>query len=301
MENRKERIKKIMNHFNTSSPKFEDKKEDLRKRYFYKLNLAPKQKNIFHELENGQNLDELEQVYKENIVFQKNKNKLHKKQIDCLKSMILHHKNIPERWIFQYNYKNLLSKVMQDPIVLSYAIFSKDIYKKRSAAMSIDIDDIKRHMPLSPKEPKFISYINPYSKNYDESSKKHMIRKEYGYNIKRRKNKEQNIYTLKTENNNTKKVKNNLYLNINVEQDKELPNIFGNMKKTKNKDDEKKTEDKNDLTMMTSLYYDENKLNEKKDNNNNKKDNDDKSKADYEETQEQTIKKQSIELPLIDY
>ena len=48
-------------------------------------------------------------------------------------------------------------------------------------------------------------------------------------------------------------------MNIDVDKEKGLPNIFGNMKKTKNKEEDKKTEDKNDLTMMTSLYFDEKK------------------------------------------
>ena len=293
MDKQNGKITKNKNHFNISNNKFENKQEELCKRYFYKMNLAQRNKNIFHDMENGQNLDELEQVYNENMVFQKGRNKLRKKQLECLKSMVLHHKNIPERWIIQHNYQNLVDKIMQDPIVLSYAVFSKDYYRKRSTAFSIDVDDIKNHLSLSPKEPKFISYINPYSRNFDESSKKHLKRKEYGYNIKKRKNKEQNIYTLQTENNEVKNMKRNLNLNLDIDKENGLPNIFGNMKKTESKDEDKKTEDRNDLTMMTSLYYDENKLNEKKENS-------DKSKND-DEKQEKTFKKQKMELPMIEY
>ena len=293
MEKKNEKLPKNKNHFNISSNKFEIKKEDLCKKYFYKLNLAPKHKNIFHDMENGQNLGELEQVYSESLVFQKGKNQLLKKKLDCLKSMILHHKNIPERWIIKQNYKDLLDKVMQDPIVLSYAIFSKDIYKKRSPALSIDVDDIKNYISLSPKKPKFISYINPYSRNYDESNKKHIIRKEYSYNIKERKDKGQNIYTIQTENHDTKKLKKKLNLNLEIKKEKGLPNIFGYIKKPKNKDEDKMAEDKNELTMMTSLYYDENKLNEKKDKKDGLKDND-------EENKVKEVKKQKIELPMID-
>ena len=46
--------------------------------------------------------------------------------------------------------------------------------------------------------------------------------------------------------------------------------------------------------MMTSLYFDENKLNENKENN-------DKSKKDNDEKQEKTFKKQKMELPMIEY
>ena len=293
MEKYKEKQKKNKNHFNISNYKLEDKNANLCKKYFYKPNLDQKHKNIFHELENGQNLDELEQVYNENIVFKKGKNQLLSKKINCIKSMILHHKDIPEKWIIKHNYRNILSKVMKDPIVLSYAIFSKDYYKQRSSSMSIDDDEIKRYLSLSPKEPKFISYINPYSRNFNESSKKHIIRKEYGYNLKKRKNKGQNIYILKTESNDIKRFNKNLYINIDIDKEQELPNIFGNAKEVGNTDDNKKTEDKNDLTMMTSLYYDENKLNERKQN-------DEKSKNYNIESKDKTIKKQKIELPMID-
>ena len=297
MEKNNEKISKKKNVFNISHKTLNSKKEGLCKKYFYKLNLDPKQKNIFHDMENGQNLDELEQVYNEHLIFQNSKNKLLKQKTEILKSMILHHKNIPERWIINYNYKSLLNKVMEDPIVLSYAIASKEIYKKRSTAFSIDIDDIKNNYNLSP-EPKFISYINPYSRNFDESIQKNKIRKEYGYNIKKRKNKEQNIYTLQTECNTGNKLKQKLYLNTDNSknsQKKELPNIFSNIKlkkkkdKEKKEDDEKKTEDKNEMTMMTSLYYDENILNEN-DKESNKINNNEKKK----------INKQKIELPTLE-
>jgi len=44
------------------------------------MNLAPTNKNIFHDMENGQNLDELEQVYNEHLIFQNSKNKLLKQK-----------------------------------------------------------------------------------------------------------------------------------------------------------------------------------------------------------------------------
>ena len=56
-------------------------------------------------MEKGQNLDELEQVYNENLIIQHNRNKLWRKKTDTLKTMILHHKNIPERWILKQNYR----------------------------------------------------------------------------------------------------------------------------------------------------------------------------------------------------
>ena len=301
MEKNNQKITKKKNNFNTSNNKLSY--EELCKKFFYKLNLAPKKKNIFHDMENGQNLDELEQVYNENKAFQNCRNKLLKQKTEILKTMILHHKNIPERWIINYTYKNLLDNVMKDPIVLSYAIASKEIYKKRSTAISIDVDDIKYHYSLSPKEPKFISYINPYSRNFDESLKKHEIRKEYGYSVKKRKNNDQNIYTLQTETKGNNKLKKKFFININGNEKKELPNIFGNKKKKKKNENDKNTEDKNEMTMMTSLYYDENKLNDNKYNNEKNKDNDDNKSQTYshEENEKQEINKQKIELPDIEF
>ena len=299
MENSNEKLIKKKNHFNIANHKIENKKDEfLCKRYFYKFNMNKQNKNIFHDMESGQNLDVLEQVYNENLIFLKGKNELLKKQTECLKSMILHHKNIPERWIIQNNYKSLLNKAMQDPIVLSYAIFSKDIHKKRSTTISIDVDDIKKQYSLSPKEQKFITYINPYSRNSNESTKKHKIRKEYGYNIKNRKDKGQNIYIIQTDGDDRKKLKKNLY--SNTEQNKELPNIFVNKNLIKNKEDDKKTEDKNELTMMTSLYYDENKLYGNKKNNREGIDKN-KENNNTDDNVEKIFKKQKKELPMIEY
>ena len=50
--------------------------------------------------------------------------------------------------------------------------------------------------------------------------------------------------------------------------------------------------------MMTSLYFDENKLNEKKENKDESKNNN-KNDQNNNENQEKAIKKQTIELPMI--
>ena len=101
-----------------------------------------------------------------------------------MKSMILHHKQIPERWIMQENYKDLLQNAMQDPIVLSYAIVSKDIFKKRSTSVSIEELEIEKNLQTSPTEPRFISYINPYKKINENSPKKLKLMRDYCFNIK---------------------------------------------------------------------------------------------------------------------
>ena len=284
-------------------------KENLYQKYFYKLNLSPKKVNIFQLMENGlANQDELEQVDNICIKAYNNKKELEQKKIECLKSMILHHKQIPEKWIIQSNYKDMLSKAMADPIVLSYAIESKEIYKKRSTSVSIDDSEIK-NLQKNITEPKFISYINPYSRNYANSLRKHKLMREYCYNIKNKKNRNQeNKKKLKinfTENNDIeiKKEEKKIYLNTEGNKDMILPYIFPNIKEMKrkiNKNKKNKEDDKEDTFMVTSLYYDENKLNkENKDNNKKSNKNNDKTNDDEinSESNNKSIEKKSDDLP----
>ena len=246
------------------------KKIDLCQKYFYKLNLSPKKCNIFQLMENGlSNQDELEQVDNACMKFINHKNLLEKKKIECLKSMILHHKQIPEKWIFQRNYKDLLNKVMSDPIVLNYAIESKDIFKKRSTSVSIDNIEVEKVMKENISSPKFISYINPYSKNYADSIEKHRLMREYCNGIKNKKYRmKQNIENLKsinlTESNKIKDNKDNkksYYLNTEATKEYILPCIYSNKKDKKNTKKENRKNEKDEPLMMTSLYFDENKLN----------------------------------------
>ena len=299
------------------------KKVDLCQKYFYKLNLSPKKCNIFQLMENGlSNQNELEEVDNACIKFINNKNLLEKKQIECLKSMILHHKQIPEKWIIQRNYKDLLHKVMSDPIVLNYAIESKDIFKKRSTSVSIDNIEVEKIMKENQSSPKFISYINPYSKNYADSIEKHKLMREYCYSIKNKKNRVKNIQNLKninlTENNKIKENKDNkkkYYLNTEATKEYILPCIYPNKKeknnKNKNKENKKNEKDEKDETlMMTSLYFDENKLNQDNKNNkenlNNKENinkednNNNKNNDEMNSEKNNNIKRNSLELPMIE-
>ena len=135
-----------INYFKNINNKSE-KKVDLCKKYFYKLNLSPKKCNILKLMEDGlANQDELEQVDNARSKSINRKNKLVNKQMECLKSMILHHKQIPEKWIVQNNNKNLLNKVMEDPVVLSYAMQSKDMFKQRSTTVSIDTTELEKNL-----------------------------------------------------------------------------------------------------------------------------------------------------------
>lgn len=242
---------KKINHINL-------KEDDLQKRYFYKINNSGKKPNIFQLMENGlSSQSELEQVDNACSRYQNFQKELEKKQIDCMKSMILHHKMIPEKWIIQENYKDLLNKVMEDPIVLSYAIESKDFYKKRSTSIPIEefVDENSLiSQPIS--GPKFISYINPYKKRDTNSlgKQRNMIMREYCYNInKQMRKKPKNLKSLKSSK--TLNDDKNYYLKTEESKESYLPSIF-TKKKVVN-------DNKNEKMMVTSLQYDENLLNKK--------------------------------------
>ena len=268
------------------------KKEDLCKKYFYRLNLSPKISNIFQLMESGlSNHDDLEQV--DNICTKalNKKNELEKKKIDCLKSMILHHKQIPEKWIIKSNYKDLLNKVMSDSIVLSYAIVSKDIYKKRSTSLQIDISDSEKYLETSSTEPKFISYINPYSRNYADSLRKHKLMRDYCYNIKNKKNRKlENI--IKQRNNNN--LKNNIYLKTEAPKKNIFPCIYPNIKDSNSQDKDIKED-----FMMTSLYYDENNITKDKNDKINKEKENDKENNELNSEENNNSNNKNLELPLI--
>ena len=277
------------NYFKRISQKSLNKEENLQKKYFYKLNLSEKKCNIFQLMENGlSNQDELEQVDNVCSKHLNFKNELEKKQIECMKSMILHHKMIPERWIIQENYKDLLNKAMEDPIVLSYAIASKDIFKKRSTAVPIEELVTEKNLFTSQTEPRFISFINPYKKKYANSlgKQKHKLMRDYCYNIKNRRKIQQRPKVLK--NSKTINDERKYYCNTERAQGNELPFIVTNKKIAK--------DDKNENMMMTSLYFDENKIN--KDDRDIKDNKEISNKS--ENRNEEESKKKNIELPLIE-
>ena len=240
--------------------------DDLQKRYFYKINNSGKKPNIFQLMENGlSSQSELEQV--DNICsrYQNFQKELEKKQIDCMKSMILQHKLIPEKWIIQENYKDLLNKVMEDPIVLSYAIESKDFYKKRSTSIPIEeFIDESSLISQPPSGPRFISYINPYKKKDTNSlgKQRNKIMREYCNNINKQMiKKPKNLKSFKSlKSSKTLNEDKNYYIKTEESKENFLPSIFTKKRITK--------DNKNEKLMVTSLHYDENKLYKK---NKNKK------------------------------
>ena len=146
--------------------------------------------------------------------------------------MILNNKNIPEKWIMKPNYKKLLNEAMEDEIVLNYAILCQDKYKKTAGMDQSDDERYLNYIKSLPPEKKFISYINPYSRNYLDSPIKKQIMNNYCLSIKRdnkifKRNKNININELDSCEKNGK-----LYKKLTHEK---ISNSIGNISKEKNK------------------------------------------------------------------
>ena len=290
-------------------------KKNLCKKYFYidstkALNLKQfsngKILKLMEDNKKKEKGDVLEQVDYVITQFEQKKIELNKKKIDCIKSMILNNKNIPENWIMKANYRNLLNEAMEDEIVLNYAILCQDKYKKTAGMEQTDEDRyINYKKNLSP-EKKFISYINPYSRNYLDTPIKKKLMQNYCLSIRRNN---------RNELNNKKRYNNSLNLNknkkinfirkINYDKSKSKDksnNSSGDMIKDKiklplinkrgkidndennntiiNLNDKYNMNETNEELMVTSLYYsgldsknNNNKIQENNDNYNNKKKN----------------------------
>lgn len=231
--------KKVSKPIKLTLNKITPKKLSLCQKYFYMD--QSKQKISYIKFDNEKS--PLEQVDTVITKLTKKRNDLENTKIDCIKSMILNNKHIPEKWIMKSNYKDLLSKAMSDEIVLNYAIKCKDIHKKRAGHDDQD-DDTKyeNYIKSLPKEKKFISYINPFSRNYTDSNQKKNLMKEYDKKYFKK------FYKLP-------KIKNNKYLSVdteknsneNTEKNKFLMNNYKSSLTEAN-------DTKNDL-MVTSLHY----------------------------------------------
>ena len=81
---------------------------------------------------------------------------LHDLKLSVMKEMIMNNKLIPEKWIALQDYKQLLTEALSDPEVLNYAVFCKEIHKKR-AGQEFATDDEKYE---------YLKSINKTSPNY---------------------------------------------------------------------------------------------------------------------------------------
>ena len=267
------------NHKISTKPK----KINLCKKYFYiDKNRAMNLKyfgggKILQLIENNNKgkKDVLEEVDYVMTQFDKKKLELHRKKIDCIKSMILNNKNIPEKWIMRPDYKGLLNEAMEDEIVLNYAIVCQDKHKKFSGID--DENDEEKYLnykkSLKPVK-KFISYINPYSRNYIDTPIKKKLMRDYCLSIRRYDNNKskrnkykynKSLITMDRNSNKNNKM-NNEKRNSRIEDisniDYKLPliNQKGKIKEKENnlyqinEINSKNNETKDDL-MVTSLHY----------------------------------------------
>ena len=232
----KKEIKPIKLFSNQKTPK----KINLCKKYFY---METQKKHSFNKYNDEKSV--LEQIDNTITKLEQKRNDLDNAKIECIKSMILSNKRIPEKWIMKSNYKNLLINAMKDDIVLNYAIICKDIHKKRAGYDSYDDDTrYENYIKSLPKEKKFISYINPYTRNYIDSNKKKNLMKEYDKKYFKKFYKLPKIIT------NNKYIRENSSKNESKENDKR--NKFIEMNKKYNLTEGNDTKD--DL-MLTSLRY----------------------------------------------
>ena len=217
------------------------KKINLCQKYFYMAKPNKIKLRNFYKEKNA-----LEQV--DNVITKltKKRTDLDNTRIECIKSIILSNKKIPEKWIVKSNYKDLLNKAMNDDIVLNYAIACKDLHKKRAGYDDMNDDDrYENYIKSLPKEKRFISYINPFTRNYTDSNKKKDLMKEYDKKYFKK------FYKLPK-----------LFLNNNYNREDSVKNNNSVEKIKKNKLGRIKNiscltegnETKNDL-MITSLHY----------------------------------------------
>ena len=280
----------------TKKMKITPKKINLCKKYFYidsnkAMNLKQFNNGKFLQLMGNDNKlekggDILEQVDYVMTQFEQKKTELNKKKLDCIKSMILNNKNIPEKWIMKPNYKQILNKAMEDEIVLNYAILCKDKHRKTAGLDQSDDERYLNYIKSLPPEKKFISYINPYSRNYCDSSFKKQIMNKYCLSLRRDNNNYKRIRYINGNSLNRYETNKKLYKKLshdkitvsigNISEEKnKLPMISNKSKinideiNIKKRDINKYNninETKDDL-MVTSLHY--NKYNKDKDNNTN--------------------------------
>ena len=260
--NRKKDINNNILKLNSSQEKPKRSNINLCKKYFYMQ--QPKNIIRLNKLNNETILEKIDNILTK---LETKRNDLFNTKIDCIKSMVLSNQKIPEKWIMKSDYKDILETVMKDDIVLNYAIACKDIHRKRAGLDNDDDDDVRyeKYMKSLPREKMFISYINPYTKNYCDTSRKKILMREYDKKITKQKEKDKSysfsykkiikLPNIKEEYKNNK-YNNNKYNNISLNKNKkkcELDNINNN-NTTTNNNISNYTETKNDL-MVTSLHY----------------------------------------------
>ena len=249
------------------------KKINLCKKYFYikdanPMNLKKFNKEKYHRIMGNNKKakgDTLEQVDDVIETCERKKLELRESRINGIRSLILNNKSIPERWILNPNYKDMLNEAMEEEAVLKFAILNKERHQKNAGEDQTDEERYLNYKKISSVGRKFISYINPYSRNFSNLSEKKKIMKNYCLSIERNN---------RNKNNQKKIVFNGLfnsYINNNKEMTKNnsVINILPEIKKQNRIS---KLNETNDEFMVTSLHY-HSGMNSKRNLNNSVNDN----------------------------
>ena len=242
--------------------KIESQDENLCKKYFFinKNIISSKFKtdNIYKLLDKlGENF--FQEVNKINNKSKLEKSKLEKTKINCIRTLILNSKQIPENWITSPLYRELLAKAMRKNSILKFAIINKEFHKK-STLNSIDEEEYEKYLNESKNSQTKITISNTsrYNRYITKSPIKSKIIKEIEYcqsvNYKNR-----NIERIII--NNSNNLDGKLYKKIDIKSIQNLkrqnfPKIL-KLKKLKQVDDNEKNDDeeiKEELT-LTSFYY----------------------------------------------
>ena len=114
--------------------------QKLEKRYLYlpSISRVKKVSNVYNLIKGIDNKSILEEVSIFDSKLLKSNNDLHRLKVETMKELILNQRKIPEQWIFQKDYQQILNEAMQDPTVLTYSIICQDLYKKRRDGFSYE-------------------------------------------------------------------------------------------------------------------------------------------------------------------
>jgi hypothetical protein len=114
--------------------------QKLEKRYLYlpSISRVKKVSNVYNLIKGIDNKSILEEVSIFDSKLIKSNNDLHRLKVETMKELILNQRKIPEQWIFQKDYQQILNEAMQDPTVLTYSIICQDLYKKRRDGFSYE-------------------------------------------------------------------------------------------------------------------------------------------------------------------
>ena len=152
--------------------------KNLEKRYLYLplISRQNKSKDIYSLLKNLNNRSLLEEVSQFDSKMLKKSNDLHRIKVETMKELILNQRKIPEKWILEKDYQEILNEAMQDPTVLTYSIICQELHKSRRDGINyqeiINRERAKSHY-IKTEENNKIQFSDNYLRRlkYEESIK----------------------------------------------------------------------------------------------------------------------------------